>query len=192
MNNANQLLRTEGICKQFGSVLALSPLDFALSVGEVRALVGENGAGKSTLVRILTGAIQPSAGRMWLRSEPVQFQRPKDAEQRGIGAVHQEVPLLELRSVAENVYFGQEPCRFGFIQRRRMLEGTRAALNQLGTDIDPGATVRNLNAAQRQMVSLARSLVLGAKLLVLDEPTSSLSTLEVAVFLGVVRRLQAR
>src|SRR3954451_19110842 len=185
------LLRTEGIAKQYGSIQALLPVNFEMHSGEVRALVGENGAGKSTLIKIITGTVRPSSGRMWMSEVPVQFGSPKDAQQAGIGAVHQEVPLLAMRSVAENIFFGREPRRFGLIRWSEMYDATREALRQIGAEIHPRANVRTLNAAQRQMVAIARSVSLGAKLLVLDEPTSSLSAHEVEVFLDVVRRLRA-
>jgi monosaccharide-transporting ATPase len=185
------LLRTEGISKQYGSAHALHAVDFEIRSGEVRALVGENGAGKSTLIKIITGTVRPSSGRMWMSQVRVEFRSPKDAQEAGIAAVHQEVPLLEMRSVAENVFFGREPRRFGLIRWSEMYEAARYALRQIGAEVDPRATVRSLNAAQRQMVAIARSVSLGAKLLVLDEPTSSLSAHEVEVFLDVVRRLRA-
>ncbi len=185
------LLRTEAISKQYGSVQALYPVDFEIHSGEVRALIGENGAGKSTLIKILTGTVRPSSGRMWMSGVKVEFGSPKDAQAAGVGAVHQEVPLLEMRSVAENVFFGREPRRLGLIRWSEMYEVTRNALHQIGAELDPRAAVCGLTAAQRQMVAIARSVSLGAKLLVLDEPTSSLSAHEVEVFLGVVRRLKA-
>ncbi len=185
------LLRTEGISKRYGSVQALHPVDFEIGRGEVRALVGENGAGKSTLIKIITGTVRPSSGRMWMSQAAVEFESPKDAQEAGIAAVHQELPLLAMRSVAENVFFGREPRRFGLIRWPDMYEATRNALLQIGAELDPRATVSRLNAAQRQMVAIARSVSLGANLLVLDEPTSSLSAHEVELFLDVVRRLQA-
>jgi galactofuranose transport system ATP-binding protein len=185
------LLRTESISKRYGSVQALHAVDLEIRSGEVRALVGENGAGKSTLIKIITGTIRPSSGRMWMSGAPAEFGSPKDAQEAGIAAVHQELPLLEMRSVAENVFFGREPRRFGLIRWSEMSDATRDALRQIGADIDPRATVRSLKAAQRQMVTIARSVSLGAKLLVLDEPTSSLGAHEVEVFLDVVRRLRS-
>src|SRR5436309_3867563 len=185
------LLRTEGISKRYGSVQALHVVDFEIRSGEVRALVGENGAGKSTLIKIITGTVRPSSGRMWMSEASVEFGSPRDTQEAGIAAVHQEVPLLEMRSVAENVFFGREPRRLGLIRWSEMCDATRDALRQIGAEVDPRAAVRTLNPAQRQMVAIARSVSLGAKLLVLDEPTSSLSAHEVQVFLDVVRRLRA-
>src|SRR3954447_12402037 len=185
------LLRTERISKQYGSAQALDAVDFEIRSGEVRALVGENGAGKSTLIKIITGTVQSSSGRMWMSDVPVDFSSPRDAQEAGIAAVHQELPLLEMRSVAENVFFGREPRRFGLIRWAEMYEATRNALRQIGAEVNPRAAVRSLKPAQRQMIAIARSVSLGAKLLVLDEPTSSLGAQEVEVFLDVMRRLRA-
>ncbi len=185
------LLRAESISKRYGSVRVLQDVDFQMRLGEVRALVGENGAGKSTFIRIITGATRPSSGRIWMSQVPVEFSSPRDAQDAGIAVVHQELPLLEMRSVAENMFFGREPRRYGFIRWSEMYDDTRNALSQIGADIDPRATVRSLSAAQRQMVAVARGVSLGARLLVLDEPTSSLGAHEVEVFLAIVRRLQA-
>ena len=185
------LLRTERISKQYGLAQALDAVDFEIRSGEVRALVGENGAGKSTLIKIITGTVQSSSGRMWMSDVPVDFGSPRDAQEAGIAAVHQELPLLEMRSVAENVFFGREPRRFGLIRWAEMYEATRNALRQIGAEVNPRAPVRSLKPAQRQMVAIARSVSLGAKLLVLDEPTSSLGAQEVEVFLDVMRRLRA-
>lgn len=184
------LLKAEGISKRYGPVQALYPVNFEMRRGEVRALVGENGAGKSTLIKIITGTVRRSSGRMWMSETPAEFSSPKDAQEAGIAAVHQEVPLLTMRSVAENVFFGREPRRFGLIRWSEMYGATGDAFRQIAAAIDPRATVGSLNAAQRQMVAIARSVSLGAKLLVLDEPTSSLSAHEVKVFLDVVRRLR--
>src|SRR4051812_10561227 len=191
MSGTEPLLRTEAITKQFSGVTALAGVDFSLERGEVRALVGQNGAGKSTLVKIITGALLPSGGCLWLEGRPVQFRSPQQAQAAGVVAVHQEIPLLQLRSVAENIYFAREPRRWGLIDWKRMNTDTSRVLEKLDLDIDPRATVRSLNIALRQMVSIARCVSLGAKLVVLDEPTSSLTTHEVSTLFSVIRRLKA-
>src|SRR3954453_1632579 len=191
MSGTEPLLRTEAITKQFSGVTALAGVDFSLERGEVRALVGQNGAGKSTLVKIITGALLPSGGCLWLEGRPVQFRSPEQAQAAGVVAVYQEIPLLQLRSVAENIYFGREPRRWGFIDWKRMNADTSQVLEKLALDIDPRATVGSLNIALRQMVSIARCVSLGAKLVVIDEPTSSLTTHEVSTLFAVIRRLKA-
>ncbi len=185
------LLRAEEITKKFSGVTALAGVNFRLEHGEVRALVGENGAGKSTLIKILTGAVLPSDGRIWFEGRPVQFRNPQEAQAAGVVAVHQEIQLLEGRSVAENIYFRREPRRWGTIDWKRMREETRQVLKKLGLDINPRVAVGSLNIALRQMVSIARCVSLGAKLVVFDEPTSSLTTHEVSTLYEVIRRLKA-
>jgi monosaccharide-transporting ATPase len=191
MSGTEPLLRAEEITKRFSGVTALAGINLSLEHGEVRALVGQNGAGKSSLVKIITGVMPPSGGRIWLEGQPVQFRNPQQAQTAGVVAVHQEIQLLELRSVAENVYFGREPRHWGLIDWKRMNEDTRRVLEKLGLDIDPRAVVGSLNIALRQMVSIARCVSLGAKLVVFDEPTSSLTTHEVSTLYAVIRRLKA-
>jgi galactofuranose transport system ATP-binding protein len=188
----SSVLSLKQITKRFSGVLALSNVDLHLNAGEVHALVGENGAGKSTLLRILTGALQPDAGTIQLHGRTVQFRSPEQAQAAGIAAVYQEIYLLELRTVAENIYFKREPRRKGLIDWNRMKEQTREALTVLGLDIDPEAIVGRLKIALRQMVSIARCISLGSKVVVLDEPTSSLSEQEVSVLHTLIERLKTQ
>ena len=191
-SRAEPLLRMEGIVKRFAGVTALAGVDFELHAGEVHALVGENGAGKSTLIKIMTGAYYRDEGAMWLEGKPVNFKIPADAQNAGVIAVHQEVHLLPSRTVAENVYLGREPLRFGMIQWRKMFQDTNALFGDLGIDIDPYAVLGTLRTAQQQMVAIARGVSLGAKVLVLDEPTSSLAEREVTLLYGLIRKLKDR
>ena len=186
------LLRMEGIVKRFAGATALAGVDLTLRRGEVHALVGENGAGKSTLVKIMTGAYHRDGGRMWLEGAEVDFKTPADASDAGVTAVHQEIHLIGYRTVAENIFLGREPRRFGLIDWGRMNTDAGTVLQGLGVDVDPRATVASLNTARRQMVAIARGVSLGAKVLVLDEPTSSLAEREVAVLYALIRRLQAQ
>ena len=186
------LLRMEGIVKRFAGATALAGVDLALHAGEVHALVGENGAGKSTLVKIMTGAYHRDGGRMWLEGREVDFDTPADASDAGVTAVHQEIHLIAYRTVAENIFLGREPRRWGLIDWKRMNADAATLLAGLGVDVDPRAPVVSLNTARRQMVAIARGVSLGAKVLVLDEPTSSLAEREVAVLYDLIRRLQAQ
>jgi galactofuranose transport system ATP-binding protein len=186
------LLRMEGITKRFGSATALDGVDLALERGEVHALVGENGAGKSTLIKILTGAYRRDAGTITLDGEAVAFETPAAAQAAGVCAVHQEIHLLTHRTVAENIFLGREPGRWGLVDWRRMRAEAAAILERLGLDIDAGAIVGSLNTARQQMVAIARGVSLGARVLVLDEPTSSLSPREVAILYDLVGRLKAQ
>jgi monosaccharide-transporting ATPase len=190
--DAPEVLRMEGIVKRFAGATALDGVNFTLRRGEVHALVGENGAGKSTLIKIMTGAYRRDAGEVWVEGQPASFATPADAQAAGVIAVHQEIHLLSFRSVAENVYLGREPRRWGLVDWRRMMADTAELLRRLGLDIDPAATLGTLSTAQQQMVAIARGVSLGAKVLVLDEPTSSLAEREVSILYGLIRQLQAR
>src|SRR5215212_7120461 len=152
------LLRMEGITKIFSGVTALDSVDFSLGRGEVHSLVGENGAGKSTLIKIMTGAYRRDRGRMWLEGREVDFRTPEDAQHAGVVAVYQEVNLLAYRTVAENIYLGREPRRFGIIDWKRMNREAGELLARLGLNIDPRATLGSLNIALRQMVAIARGV----------------------------------
>ena len=182
----------EGITKRFAGATALDGVDFALQAGTVHALVGENGAGKSTLVKLMTGAYRRDAGEMWLDGVPVAFATPAAAQAAGVVAVHQEIHLLRYGTVAENVCLGREPARWGILDRRAMRAEAARALAALGLDIDPRAVLGTLDTARQQMVAIARGVSLGARALVLDEPTSSLTDREVAVLYAVIARLKAQ
>ena len=186
------LLQMEGITKRFAGATALDGVDFSLRRGEVHALVGENGAGKSTLVKIMTGAYRRDGGRVLLDGRPTDFHTPADAQDAGVVAVHQEILLLAYRTVAENIFAGREPRRFGMIDWRRMFSESAAVLSGLHLDIDPRARLGTLSTAQQQMVAIARGVSLGAKILVLDEPTSSLAEREVEILYALIRRLQSQ
>ncbi len=186
------LLRMEGIVKRFAGVTALRGVEFDLRAGEIHALVGENGAGKSTLIKVMTGAYRRDGGRMWLGATEVDFRSPAEAQAAGVTAVHQEIHLLNYRTVAENIFLGREPRNLGFIDWRRMNAGAAEVLAELGIDVDPRATLGSLNTARQQMVAIARGISLGARVLVLDEPTSSLAEREVAILYDLVGRLATR
>ncbi|HEU0078255.1 MAG TPA: ATP-binding cassette domain-containing protein, partial [Longimicrobiaceae bacterium] len=185
------ILRMEGIVKRFAGATALDGVDFELRRGEVHALVGENGAGKSTLIKIMTGAYRRDGGEVWLEGEPAAFTTPADAQAAGVIAVHQEIHLLAFRTVAENVYLGREPRRWGLVDWGRMNAETGELLRRLGLDIDAEAALGALSTAQQQMVAIARGVSLGAKVLVLDEPTSSLAEREVSILFDLIRQLRA-
>src|SRR5918911_1518898 len=185
------LLRMEGITKIFSGVVALDRVDFQLERGEVHSLVGENGAGKSTLIKIMTGAYRRDGGQVFLEGRPVDFRSPEEAQHAGVVAVYQEVNLLAYRTVAENIYLGREPRRFRLIDWKKMNRDAGELLTRLGLEIDPRATLGSLNIALRQMIAIARGVSLGAKVVVLDEPTSSLTEHEVAILFELIRRLKA-
>jgi galactofuranose transport system ATP-binding protein len=184
------LLEMRGITKVFSGVRALDNVDLTLERGEVHSLVGENGAGKSTLIKVMTGAYNRDGGEMRLEGKPVNFHSPEEAQGAGVVAVYQEVNLLMFRTVAENIFLGREPRRLGFVDWARMNKETGELLQSLGLNINPKAELGTLNIALRQMVAIVRGVSLGAKVLVLDEPTSSLTEKEVGILYNVIRRLR--
>ena len=186
------VLRMSGIVKRFAGVTALDGVDLDLARGEVHALVGENGAGKSTLVKIMTGAYHRDGGQVFVEGAPVAFDTPAAAQAAGVIAVHQEIHLLPHRTVAENVWLAREPRRWGFVDWKRLFADTETLFRDLGLDLDPRAPLGTLRTAQQQMVAIARGVSLGAKVLVLDEPTSSLTEREVGILYRLIRTLTAQ
>lgn len=184
------LLQMRNIVKVFSGVTALDKVDLSLQAGQVHSLVGENGAGKSTLIKVMTGAYWRDGGEIFLEGQTVNFRSPEDAQHAGVVAVYQEVNLLMFRSVAENIFLGREPRRFGFVDWTKMNREAGILLESLGLNIDPKAELGSLNIALRQMVAITRGVSLGAKVLVLDEPTSSLTEKEVGILYDVIRRLK--
>lgn len=193
MNQAiGNVLCMTGIKKSFSGVPALWGVDFELKAGEIHALVGENGAGKSTLIKIMTGAYRRDSGVIEYEQKSVAFQNPTEAQAAGIVAVYQEIQLVGRRTVAENIFLGREPHRFGFIDRGVMNAKAAEILERLGLHINPRSPVDSLNIAHRQMVAIARAISFGARILILDEPTSSLTETEVSVLFDVMRRLKSQ
>ncbi len=186
------LIRTHGLSKQYPGVLALDRVDFDLEPGEVHVLFGENGAGKSTLISLLAGVAQPSAGSIELNGVAVRLRSVRDARQHGISAVFQEFSLVPTLSVAENLFLGEEPRRGGFLDRAAMVRGAARALADLQFDIDPRGTVDRLTRAEQQMVEIAKGLRAQAAVLILDEPTASLTDKETQRLFELIARLKSR
>jgi simple sugar transport system ATP-binding protein len=185
-------LEARGITKIFGNHLALDQVDFSLRAGEVHALLGENGAGKSTLIKILTGAYQPDGGRILAEGRPIVLANPQHAQTHGIGTVYQEVNLLPNRSVAENLFLGHQPRRWGLVDRRRMEREARVVLARYGLALDPGSELGTHSVAVQQIVAIARAVELSGKVLILDEPTASLDRNEVERLFEVINALKAQ
>jgi len=185
-------LRFHGIQKTFPGVTALDGIDFGLREGSINALVGENGAGKSTLLKILSGAYSPTAGYLELAGQRRDFRSTRDALQAGIAVIYQELNLVPDMTVEENLLLGHMPARLGFIDRAGMRRAVAAELERLGERIDPAAKVRSLSIAQRQMLEIAKALLLDAKVLAFDEPTSSLTEREVRKLFELIRELKRK
>jgi rhamnose transport system ATP-binding protein len=185
-------LTLTGISKSFPGVRALSGVALELYPGEVTALVGENGAGKSTLVKILTGIYQPDEGAITLGGEPVTFPTARDAALAGVTAIHQETVLFDELTVAENIFLGHAPRgRFGLIDWAAMNQQAAALLERIGAPIAPEARLRDLGIASRHLVAIARALSVEARIVIMDEPTASLSHREIAELYELIERLKA-
>ena len=185
------LLQTKGIEKQFLGVKALKGVDFSVKAGEIHALMGENGAGKSTLIKIITGVYPASAGTVYFNGKECKFRSPLDAEHAGISTVYQEVNLLPDLSVAENICIGREPrTKLGFIDKKERKVQARKALARLDIDINVGENLSSYSIAIQQLVAIARALDVDCKLLILDEPTSSLDENEVKELFKVMKKLR--
>jgi monosaccharide-transporting ATPase len=186
------VLEIRDVSKRFAGVLALDRVSLGLRPGEVHALVGENGAGKSTLIKILTGVYQPDAGVILYGGQPVTFARPLDAQTAGISTIYQEVNLVPLLSVAENLFLGHEPTnRLGLVDRRRMHRHAREMLAGYGIEVDVRRSLRTLGLGVQQMVAIARAVSADHRVVIMDEPTSSLEPREVDRLFSVVGRLRA-
>lgn len=190
MSSAAPLLSLSGIDKSFPGVKALSGVWLRLFPGEIHALMGQNGAGKSTLIKVLTGLYAPDAGRIELAGDPIAPRATADAQALGISTVYQEVNLVPNLSVAENLFIGRYPRRWGQIDWRRMRERSRQLLAELELDIDVDAPLARYSLSIQQMVAIARALNISARVLILDEPTSSLDEAAVQHLFRVMRRLR--
>ncbi|UBU17626.1 sugar ABC transporter ATP-binding protein [Nonomuraea gerenzanensis] len=185
------VLEARGIRKRFPGVLALDDVSLALHPGEVHALVGENGAGKSTLIKVFTGVHRPDGGELRYRGAPAAFGTPMEAQHAGISTIYQEVNLVPMMSVARNLLLGREPRgRFGVIDAAAMYGEAERVLAGYGVETDVRRPLRTLGVGAQQMVALARAVSVDARVVIMDEPTSSLEPREVETLFGVIRRLR--
>jgi simple sugar transport system ATP-binding protein len=189
------LLQADGISKYYGNVVALKDVSVHVDAGEVACLLGDNGAGKSSFIKILSGVHQPDEGRVLVDGEPVQFSSPRDARAKGIATVYQDLAMVPLMSVWRNFFLGAEPRKgFGpvrWFDSARAKRIVRKELSEMGIDIrDPDQPVGTLSGGERQSVAIARAVYFGARVLILDEPTSALGVKQAGVVLKYV--LQAR
>lgn len=187
-----ELLRTEGLSKSFPGVTALDKVDFSLRRGEIMALLGENGAGKSTLIKALTGVYQPDSGTIWLDGAAIAPKNTAHAQKLGIGTVYQEVNLLPNMSVADNLFIGREPRRFGLLRRKEMEARATRLLASYGFSLDVREPLNRFSVAMQQIVAICRAVDLSARVLILDEPTASLDAQEVELLFTLMRQLRDR
>jgi inositol transport system ATP-binding protein len=186
------LLSMSMIRKRFPGVQALDDAGLEVLPGEIHALLGENGAGKSTLIKILSGAQQPDSGSIEFGGQNVVMVSPHDAQRRGIATIYQEFTLAPNMTIAENVFIGREPGLGFFVDWRKMASETRSITKRLGLELQPMAIVRDLSVAEQQMVEIARALSMKSRLIVMDEPTSALSSVEVEKLFRIARELKAQ
>jgi len=194
MAGETKLLEMQGIEKNFPGVKALDKVDLTIYPGDVVALIGENGAGKSTLMNILGGVLVPDSGKIKIDGQPVVIKNVSDAIKLGIGFIHQELNILDNLSIAGNIFLGREPTWLGplkLINRRRMRAETEPYLKQLGLNLPTNTVLSQMSIAQQQMVEVAKALSLNARLLIMDEPTSSLTLSETKQLFEVIRQLRS-
>ena len=184
-------LEMKGIKKSFGANDVLQGIDFSLSGGEICALLGENGAGKSTLMNILGGVLRADQGTIFIDGQSVEFSTPLDSLRAGVGFIHQELNLINDLAVYENMFISRELKRKnGLLDISRMCEETRKVFERIEVDIDPKTMVRDLDASYKQIVEIARALMMNAKIIIMDEPTTSLTEPEIEHVFAMMRRLK--
>lgn len=195
MMDVEPLLRMEGISKSFPGVQALDDVDFEVYPGEILGFVGENGAGKSTLVKIIAGVYSKDRGAIHFRGQQVEIHSPQEAQRMGISTIHQELALVPHLSVAENIFLNREEIKvpaIGMVDFKTMNQKAEEILQSLGVEISPKRLVKELTVAAQQMVEIAKALSMNASLILMDEPTSSLSSKEVEALFDAMQRLKGR
>ncbi len=190
MTSMHSALRMLDISKQFPGVRALSHVSLTVRFGTIHAIVGENGAGKSTLMKILSGSYAPTSGTIEINGAEVRMHNPGDAQKLGVRMVHQELNLVPDLSVAENVFLGRMPKKRGMVDRGEMIRNTKRVLDELGATIDPNKRLGDLTVSQQQLVEIAKAYSAGPRIIVLDEPTSSLSEHEASTLFSVLHKMR--
>jgi simple sugar transport system ATP-binding protein len=191
------VIEVRNIVKHYGSVIALSGVSMQVSSGEVLCLLGDNGAGKSTLIKTLSGVVRPSGGDFLVNGKPVTFSSPRDALDAGIATVYQDLAMIPLMSVTRNFFMGREPRRgippFRYVDFKHCNAVTREEMKKIGIDIrDPNQAVGTLSGGERQCVAIARAVYFGAKVLILDEPTSALGVAQTSMVLKYIHQVQQK
>ena len=194
MNNMNEdaVLKVENIYKSFPGTQALKGVSLEIKRGEIHSLVGENGAGKSTLVNIISGVLNADKGKVFLQGEEVHYHGPSDAQKAGVGFVHQELALCPHVTVADNVFFGRLPQKKGIVDRKALNKAASEVLEPFKANIRPDQKVAHLSVAQQQIVEIARAISLDCKIVIFDEPTSSLNESEAETLFDIIRDIRGR
>ena len=192
MNNETVLLRMEGITKEFPGVKALDGVNLTVKAGTVHALMGENGAGKSTLMKCLFGVYQKNAGKIFLEGKEVNFKNSKEALENGVAMVHQELNQALKRNVMDNMWLGRFPMTGPFTSEKKMYDATMEVFNELGVKVNPKTIMSTMPVSQRQMVEIAKAVSYKSKVIVFDEPTSSLTETEVEHLFKIINMLRDR
>ncbi|MCH8119249.1 MAG: sugar ABC transporter ATP-binding protein [Planctomycetes bacterium] len=184
-------LQMQGVCKRFGATVALEDVSIRVAAGQVLAMVGENGAGKSTLMKVCSGAVKADAGQMWLDGKPYRPSNPLEARRAGVAMIYQELSLTPHLSVQENIMLGMEPATLGVVRWKQVRQRTIEAIKEFDNpELTPDARVSNLSVGSQQLVEIARALAIGCRVLVLDEPTSSLTQQDVKRLFEIIGRLK--
>jgi simple sugar transport system ATP-binding protein len=191
------LIEVHNLVKHFGAVVALAGVSLTVRAGEVHCLLGDNGAGKTTLIKTLSGVHRPSAGDFVVDGQPVSFSSPRDALDAGIATVYQDLAMIPLLSISRNFFMGREPVKkfgpFSFMDMDFADRVAREEMRKIGIDVrDPQQAVGTLSGGERQCVAIARAVYFGAKVLILDEPTSALGVAQTSMVLKFVRQVRAR
>ena len=185
-------LSMQGIEKSFDQNHVLKKVDFELKPGEIRALMGENGAGKTTFMNILGGVFPPNAGQILLDGKVVQFHTPRESQDAGIAFIHQELNLVNDLSIYENLFLGRELKKGRFLDKKAMIEKSREVLARMEVDMDPRTLVGTLDASYKQIIEIARALLMNASIIIMDEPTTSLTEVEIERVFGMMRTVKAQ
>jgi simple sugar transport system ATP-binding protein len=196
-SNSPSLVDVRDLVKHFGSVIALSGVSMKVRAGEVMCLLGDNGAGKSTLIKTLAGVHQPTSGDFFVEGKAVSFGSPRDALDAGIATVYQDLAMIPLMSITRNFFMGREPTKgfapFRYVDFQHCHEVTRDEMHRIGIDIrDPHQAVGTLSGGERQCVAIARAVYFGAKVLILDEPTSALGVAQTSMVLKYVNQVRSK
>ena len=194
-NSKQPVIEVHNLKKNFGAVIALAGVSMHVNAGEVLCLLGDNGAGKSTMIKIVSGVHKPNSGEISLNGKLVKFKSPRDALDRGIATLHQTLALIPLMSIMRNFFMGREPLkyRFGHIDLNKANKIVRKELLNIGIDVrDPSESVGKLSGGERQCLAIARAVYFGAKVLILDEPTSALGVHQTATVLRYIRQVRSK